>query len=131
MGIIVASANSNDAGTDTTTKAEEEAQRLIAEQQRAQSDAKEEQVDPIDVQRTREEHGAEIAELDSKIDQLEKEMSESIEQLEMEMMEHIASVTTTCLLDFKENEFKGGMDEVTLRITQHGLHLQSMAEMLD
>jgi hypothetical protein len=62
----------------------------------------------------------EIAELESKIDQLEKEMRADIE-----------SISTAKVLNFKETTFKEGLTNVNLRITKNELQLKSVTESPD
>ena len=86
------------------------------------SDKEEELLHPstADAALTKATHGAEIADLETKIEQLEKEMRSDIE-----------NVSTAKILDFKETEFKEGMTNVNLRITKNELQLKSVTETLD
>ncbi len=107
---------------------DEAAQLLIAAEQVAASDAEEELLDPSpDVNLTKATHGAEMEELDAKLAKIEEEMN----AMRAALREDIADTSAASGLRFKENEFKEGMKNINLRITQQALHLKSVAESLD
>ena len=121
----VAAAASDDTSAldrDADDDAVEERIATMTEQQVTASNAEEELLHPstADVAQTKANHGAEIAELESKIDQLEKEMRADIE-----------SISTAKVRDFKDTTFKEGLTNVNLRITKNELQLKSVTESLD
>ena len=94
---------------DINKDADEERVQLETAQQVDTSNAEEELLHPAaDVERTKANHGVEIAELDAKIKQLENEMRCDI-----------ASISAAKVLEFKESDFKEGMTNVNLRITKN------------
>ena len=106
------------------TDVDEATQLQIAAAQVNESNAEEELVDPApDVELTKAVHGAEMEELDAKLAKLEEEMNE--------MWGELVNVSTASVEEFKANEFKEGMTNVNLRITQQALQLRSVAESLD
>ena len=107
--------------TETDDTADEETQLQIAAEQVAASDAEEALVEPTtDIEKTKAEHGAEMADLDEKLAALEKEMNM--------MREEMTNVTATSVA---KSDFTEGIQKVNLRITQQAFHLQSVAETLD
>ena len=104
-------AASADATEHVTVDVDEEAQLLQAAQQVAESNAEEELIDPAEnLDHTKAQHGAEMADLDAKFKKLEEEMNE--------MRGELSTVSTTSV---PKSDFTEGMTRVNLRITQQAL----------
>ena len=119
---VAASTDAASNPTDLHEDAEEEIIAARTAEQVEASNIEEELLHPstTDVHQTKTDHGAEIAELDAKIHQLEKEMCSDIER-----------VSTAKVLEFKETDFTEGLTNVNLRITKNELQLKSVTESLD